>query len=487
MLEEKAEVKRKPSLFSRFGIWCSGASTEALYQCPTEWNKFIINGSIILMTAILSFVSGSYFLSFVFPEQGWKLPVAFGVIWAFLIFTLDRSIIVSIKKTDVFWQEFKQGFIRIVLAFFIGLVIATPIELKLFEKEIQAKMIEIQKAQTTVAHGQNEGIFAKDIERIDKELGDITEKEKEIRNRRDRLYEEFKAEAEGTGGTGKVGKGPVYTEKKEEFDKIDAEWRKLSTQLDSKRDEKETLIKKIDEMDNDDTGTISQVDGPEIRIKALYQLSGLHWFITLLFILIECLPVITKLMNKRGPYDEILECLEYEKLIEQKEIISRKNSEINELLKQAEEAAKLNVDIKSKIEKEKADATLRTNKKILDNLAKKQEELALMALGKWFEVEKTKVETTYIKAKPVLENIHWQANLKDEVYYFFNVSGELEYTENGETEKGFWKYTNSDKEIEIRLPSRQETFRQETYALNNFTANTLDLKNSNMNIKLKVL
>jgi hypothetical protein len=112
--------------------------------------------------------------------------------------------------------------------------------------------------------------------------------------------------------------------------------------------------------------------------------------ITLLFLTIELAPILTKLITKRGPYDETLERIEYEKMIEQKEIISHKNTEINALLEQAEEAAKLKAETKFKIEKDKLNAELKTNKAILDDLVKKQEYLALMALEKWFEAEKAK-------------------------------------------------------------------------------------------------
>lgn len=99
-------------------------------------------------------------------------------------------------------------------------------------------------------------------------------------------------------------------------------------------------------------------------------------------------------MNKRGSYDETLERIEYEKMIEQKEIISRKNSEINELLRQSEDAAKLNAEVKMKAEKYKLDAELQGNKAILDDIAKKQQELAKIAIDKWYKEEKDKLKTS---------------------------------------------------------------------------------------------
>ncbi|GHT32264.1 hypothetical protein FACS189434_03620 [Bacteroidia bacterium] len=200
-------------------------------------------------------------------------------------------------------------------------------------------------------------------------------------------------EAEGTSGTGRIGKGPVYAEKQERYLETKKNWENVQSEYNS-------LQTKIGQLSinptqsNSTTSEEENIDGVEARVKALYQLSGLHWFITLLFILIECLPVITKLMNKRGSYDETLERIEYEKMIEQKEIISRKNSEINELLRQSEDAAKLNAEVKMKAEKYKLDAELQGNKAILDDIAKKQQELAKIAIDKWYKEEKDKLKTS---------------------------------------------------------------------------------------------
>lgn len=121
--------------------------------------------------------------------------------------------------------------------------------------------------------------------------------------------------------------------------------------------------------------------------------------ITLLFLTIELAPILTKLITKRGPYDEILDRTEYEKMVEQKELISRKNSEINEILIKAEEAAKLRGDIFVQTQRIKLDAELKNNKEITDKIAEYQLEIALLAIEKWREEERAKVYTTYIKTK----------------------------------------------------------------------------------------
>ncbi len=115
--------------------------------------------------------------------------------------------------------------------------------------------------------------------------------------------------------------------------------------------------------------------------------------ITLLFMTIEMAPIFTKLITGRGPYDEILDRVEYEIMVEQKEIISQKNSEINELLSQAEEAAKLKGKVYIQSQKDKLDVELKNNKIMLDKIAEYQQDLALAYIDNWYKSEKIKVES----------------------------------------------------------------------------------------------
>jgi hypothetical protein len=115
------------------------------------------------------------------------------------------------------------------------------------------------------------------------------------------------------------------------------------------------------------------------------------WFLTLLFLTIELAPILTKLITKRGSYDEIIERVEYENMVIQKEIISRLNAEINAKLIRAEEAAKLEGETMIKSKKAKLDAELATNEVMLKKIAEYQQELAFYAIEKWYEQEKTKL------------------------------------------------------------------------------------------------
>lgn len=460
--ELDSEEKRKLSLIQRFFIICSGADKGLIKQCPTEWNKYSIIGALILLTASLSFVSGTYFLSFVFSDKvtgkievNWLQSCAFGLLWASLIFSLDRTIIVSLKKTGVFKQEIKQGSIRIVLAIFIGIVIATPVELKLFENEIKAKVEEnnnIRKKDIIIRNNEN---LVQQLQPLKQRLSDL-QKIKDDYSRADSICT---AEIEGLSATGKIGKGPAWQEKENSRQDKKKEWGKVESEYDLLQAQIKNLTnRQPSSKDNDNK---SNIDGPEARVKALYQLSGLHWFVTLLFILIECLPVISKLMTKRGPYDEILDRTEYEIMIEQKEIISRKNSEINELLVKGEEAAKLRGDAFIKTNKLKQDIELQNNEKLLTMIALKQETLAKIAINNWYEEELNKLnskstQSSKIRQTHQLEEILWKQKASpDTIVYYFktgsHATNELVYVENDQIHRGKWAFNRNQNEIAVEL------------------------------------
>jgi len=263
--------------------------------------------------------------------------------------------------------------------------------------------------------------------------------------------------------------------------------------------ERDSVISKINAIGLSDEKVINKINGPEAKIKALYQLSGVHWFITFLFILLETLPVLSKLMSKRGPYDEILDRVEYEHYLQQQKIISDKNDEINNILVEIRELNKLKGEVRMKTEKAKLEAELKANESLLNDIAIKQADLAKTAVDKWYEDEMNRLKNnqsqqyTTTKQQPIptpqhevtLEGIQWKAmNIKDEIFYHFKngqpLNNELEYEENGTKLFGTWQYLIPNKEIKIELPNFSET-----YILEDLTANGVKLKtHSNYVIEL---
>ena len=290
-----------------FFIFCSGADAPLLDQCNAgERNKYAGIGATVFFTALMAFFAASYALYTVFDSY-W-MAIALGLVWGLLIFNLDRYIVSTLKKSDRKINEFWQALPRIVLAIIIAVVISKPLELKIFEKEIDQVLLEEKNAMTLENQEQvgalfavEESAFAKAIQELKSE---ISTKKAEV----DALYTTYITEAEGTSGTNKLGKGPVYKEKREKHDAALADFKELT----SINTEKIAAIElQLADLKSRETAQlaasqpiIENFDGLMARIEALNKLPFItSFFIFLLFLAIETSPIIAKLIAPRGAYD----------------------------------------------------------------------------------------------------------------------------------------------------------------------------------------
>ncbi|MDD3004255.1 DUF4407 domain-containing protein [Flavobacterium sp.] len=298
-------------MLKRFFILCSGADKDILQSCSNgEQNKYAGIGATVFFTAVMAFLASSYALYTVFDN--YYAAVFFGLIWGLLIFNLDRFIVSTIKKRTDFKREFIQATPRIVLAIIIAIVISKPLETKIFEKEINTVLLKEKNAMALKNKKDVALYFQSDLDKnktqIDRLKAEIANKEKEVNT----LYETYITEAEGTAGTKKLGKGPVFKEKIAKHDLAKAELDTLRKNNLAKIAEAEksskTLQTDLDKKVLETQSIIDGFDGLMARINALNKLPWLpSFFIMLLFLAIETSPIIAKLLSPKSEYDFKLE------------------------------------------------------------------------------------------------------------------------------------------------------------------------------------
>ncbi|KAB7529111.1 DUF4407 domain-containing protein [Flagellimonas olearia] len=352
-------------MLQRFFIFCSGADTDILATCSNgERNKYAGIGATVFFTAVMAFIASGYALYTVFDNI--YTSIFFGLIWGLLIFNLDRYIVSTIKKRDNVKSELLQASPRILLALIIAVVISKPLEMKIFEKEINQVLLEEKNTMTLNNKEQLALQYTPRIEGLQQEItglkSEIVQKEAET----NALYDTYISEAEGTAGTGLLGKGPVYQEKREKHDAALAELNSLKETNASKIENIETQISAL-ETDYNTAVTNSQpiidgFDGLMARINALGKLPWFpSFFIFLLFLAIETAPIIAKLLAPRGEYDYKFEEQEsvvatwVTQKVEQRKLLLATDGEINQ---------QIYADIKNEEElyrykKEKAEELLR--------------------------------------------------------------------------------------------------------------------------------
>lgn len=294
-------------MLKQFFILCSGADRDLLEGCSEgEQTKYVGIGATVFFTAVMAFLASAYALFTVFDSI--YPALIFGFVWSLLIFNLDRFIVSTIKKRDRFMDEFLQATPRIALAIIIAIVISKPLEIKIFEKEINTVLLK-EKNEMELANKKQVGnYFKSDLDKNKAEIAslkaDILKKEKEV----NALYSTYITEAEGTAGTKKLGKGPVYKEKREKHDAILKEFETLKTTNEAKIAEKEKAGKQLQaDLDKKVSQTqpiIEGFDGLMARINALNKLPWMpSFFIMLLFLAIETSPIIAKLLAPKGEFD----------------------------------------------------------------------------------------------------------------------------------------------------------------------------------------
>lgn len=329
-------------MLKQFFLICSGVDLQLIKNCANgEQNKYAGIGATVFFTALMATIACSYALFTVFDNL--YSAIFFGFVWGLLIFNLDRFIVSTIKKRDSKRQEITQVIPRLLLAFIIAVVISKPLELKIFEKEINQVLLTEKNQMTLANKTQIAQQFTPQINSLNSEINDlkseITTKETET----NALYETYISEAEGTKGTKRLGKGPVYKEKRAKHDAALAELKILKEQNNNKIKAKELAIANLQENQKlTETKTqpiISNFDGLMARIEALNTLPWLpSFFIFLLFLAIETAPIFSKLISSKGEYDFKIENEE-----------SKIKTWIQQQAQQRETVLKTDIDLNNKV------------------------------------------------------------------------------------------------------------------------------------------
>ena len=302
---------------TRFFWFCSGSSLSLLRQSPTESSKYVGIGATVFFTGLLAALAGGYALFTVF--QSIWIATFFGLLWGALIFNLDRFIVSSMRKNGNAAGEWKIAVPRLVLALLLALVISKPLELKLFEREINRKLDEkkttfIRQSKDSLARGFPE------IQELELEKEVLQAEVATAISYRNQLQQEYDAERFGektAKSSGLVGLGSNAKKKEAQLDAAQGELERLTIRNQERTD---ALTKQIEQLRalrqaefEKQLPGISDFDGFAARMEGLAALAAeseamatAQLFLVLLFIAIETAPIFVKLLAPRGPYDDLL-------------------------------------------------------------------------------------------------------------------------------------------------------------------------------------
>ncbi|MFV0163098.1 DUF4407 domain-containing protein [Empedobacter falsenii] len=282
--------------------------------------KYMCLGGIVFATGAMAGLAGGYAFYTIFSPKGSALEdnihyptvalsFVFGIIWGLMIFNIDRFIVTSTGKGDgtekITWDELKSAIPRIIMGAIIAITISKPIEIRMFQTEINVKLKEKQIEQQTAYIEKTKKNFQIELDRNSK---DLAKYEQEIQ---DKIARHKFLESQYIEEARIITVGPRALALKAQMDKVDEEIRnvKQNTEYLKLLKEKEDIETRLNNALKESQKTADGLDGLLERIKLAHEVAG-FWitlFITLLFLAIELTPIFFKLMLNKTPYDYLAE------------------------------------------------------------------------------------------------------------------------------------------------------------------------------------
>jgi phosphate/sulfate permease len=298
-----------PSGFTRFLWWLATAEESLLKDCTVDRNRYSIIGLTVMGTWLFATLAWTYFFSTVVSNI--FIAALLGIFMGAIILGIDRALIKGIDKNNKrkLWPFLFRG----LLAMTIGLFMAQPALLYLFNKEVKQQISLDNEQRKRNKRKQQDTLYVaqkNELEARKKTLQlQLSNKYNEVSTARSN----FIAETDGTGGTGKIGVAAVAAAKKKEYEKLDQEYQQLNNELqpqirstDSSLAAIEVSIqneqKAFNELLND--GFLTRIEALNNLIKSNSALQYRYYLLVVILLLIELMPVIAKTLLPAGVYDD---------------------------------------------------------------------------------------------------------------------------------------------------------------------------------------
>jgi len=295
-------------------------------------NRYAITGMVVLCTWAFATLSWTYFFSTVIAEPLVFVPL--GLFMGWVILSIDRALIKNIGRNDR--NKATTFLIRASLALLIGSFMAQPAILFLFRKEIRTQVSLDNEGRRIAKSHELDSLYAGRRSELKGRSERMLQAQHQASGLAGKAREDFLREADGTGGTGRVGIEAIARAKKAEYDKLDADLRALQRSdaptlagiagelsvLDStQRKEEREFAATLDE------GFLTRIEALQHLIGGNDALRYRYYLILSILVLIELMPVVAKMMLPQGAYEEKLQLREemekemaYENMKREKEL-----------------------------------------------------------------------------------------------------------------------------------------------------------------------
>lgn len=298
-----------PTPWQQFLWWLSTAEKELISTCVIDRNRYAIVGMTVLGTWLFATFAWTYFFTTV--TSSWVASILLGLFMGGIILSIDRALIKGISRNNK--KRIVPLLFRGVLAMTIGLFMAQPALLYLFDKEIKVQVsIDNEQRKREKRSSQDSVYAANKKELLDKKTllqTQLSNRYNEVGTARDR----FISETDGTGGSGKIGLKDIAQAKQRTYQQLDTDYRLLETQLRPQITSIDSTLAVIEkniatEQQNFEallnTGFITRIEALNHLVSNNTSVAFRYYLLVAILMLIELMPVIAKTLLPNGSYDE---------------------------------------------------------------------------------------------------------------------------------------------------------------------------------------
>ncbi|HSC54646.1 MAG TPA: DUF4407 domain-containing protein [Phnomibacter sp.] len=288
--------------------WLATAEPKLIKHFEVDKNRYRITGLIVLCTAVFAALAWTYFFSTTVANPLIYLPM--GLFMGFVVLCIDRALIKGISKANK--NKLGPLLLRGLLAVTIGLFMAQPAVLYLFDREVKMQVSLDNESRKQIKRQQLDSLYAGQKSVL---LAERSKLENNLAARYNDMLtaqKNFLAETDGTGGSGKVGISTIALAKKKEFERLDASLADSRKQDQPKID---TINSQLNRLEQDikqqeaqfaallNHGFLTRIEAMQNLIDANKAVAFRYYLIVAILMLIELMPVIIKTMMPSGPYE----------------------------------------------------------------------------------------------------------------------------------------------------------------------------------------
>lgn len=121
----------------------AGARTDILAVAPGARSKFVALGGVLLSTGALAVLSMTFAVHMALGVW-WPFALLVGLGWGAVVVNLDRMLLVGMAHDASLKRNLVLAVPRVGLALVLGVVIATPLTLQVFHREIDTQVVALQ-------------------------------------------------------------------------------------------------------------------------------------------------------------------------------------------------------------------------------------------------------------------------------------------------------------------------------------------------------